>query len=253
MRRNRKKFKSWKNNKYHRNLYFFLDPVHSLRSLFSGNNLRIVGKRKIKFTDYKFLNWSTVDLHYIGFWCTDYAPLKVIVKSWLLSATFSQASTFLFSEWLPPKFATFPAFWASTSPGTLHLDAFSDSELAETLKSQSEGVSQTPCPSLCSRKQVLPERVPKEWERERERMPSSVLRFKSVALSFQWVAGHTQFLLLCMEEFSITCHADPRNFALCPKYSSSPKQFPLLWEMLLCQAALPLNQTTFSSCLYLSK
>ena len=68
---------------------------------------------------------------------------------------------------IAPKFASFPAFWASTSLGTLHLDAFSDSELAETLKSQSEGVPQTPCPSLCSRKQVLPDRVPREWERER--------------------------------------------------------------------------------------
>lgn len=232
-------------------MYLFLDPMYSLRSLFSGNNLRIVRKGKIKFIDCNFWNWSTVDLHYIGFWCTDYAPLKVIVRSRLLSATFSQASIFLFSEWLPPNL---PVSLLSELPHlqTLHLDAFSDSELGETLKSQSEGVLQTPCPSLCSRKQVLPDRVPKNW-RERERVPSSVLHFKSVDLSFQWVAGHSQFLLLCMEEFSISSHADPRNFALCPKYSSPPKQFPLLWEMLSCQAALPLNQTTFSACLYLSK
>lgn len=166
MRRNRKKFKSQKNNKYHRNMYLFLDPMYSLRSLFSGNNLRIVRKGKIKFIDCNFWNWSTVDLHYIGFWCTDYAPLKVIVRSRLLSATFSQASIFLFSEWLPPNL---PVSLLSELPHlqTLHLDAFSDSELGETLKSQSEGVLQTPCPSLCSRKQVLPDRVPKNW-RERE-------------------------------------------------------------------------------------
>lgn len=173
MRRNRKKFK-WveKHNKYHRNMYLFLDPMYSLRSLFSGNNLRIVRKGKIKFIDCNFWNWSTVDLHYIGFWCTDYAPLKVIVRSRLLSATFSQASIFLFNWVIAPKL---PVSLLSELPHlqTLHLDAFSDSELGETLKSQSEESYKNSAPAYVLGSKSFPIGCPRIGERERG-VPSSV-------------------------------------------------------------------------------
>lgn len=78
---------------------------------------------------------------------------------------------------------------------------------------------------------------------------SFVLHLKSIDFSFnKW-----QVILNSYSSVLKNLASLPRNFALCPKYLSLPRQLPLLWEMLLCQAALPLNQTTFCACLYLSK
>lgn len=107
MRKNNKKLESVetihiivKTNKPE-NFTFFLDPLPSMSHLFSDNNLRFGEEEKKKTTN----------------------PL---------TTTFFQVSTFLLKEQHTYiQFSSSPAFLASTSPEALHLDIFSESELAE--------------------------------------------------------------------------------------------------------------------------
>jgi hypothetical protein len=81
---------------------------------------------------------------------------------------------------------------------------------------------------------------------------SSILHCKSRALSLSEELAILKFCSSILKNLA-SPPLDSQGTLLFAQHTSVPRQFPLLWEMLSCQAALPLNQTTFSSCLYLSK
>lgn len=117
----------------------------------------------------------------------------------------------------------------------------------------SEKLQELPDPANVPGSSSFSAAVLKEQERKKKKvnseMLSSILHCSSRTLSFNDLLAILKLCLSGLKNIASLSLETQRNFALCPKYLSFPEQFPLLREMLSCQAALPLNQTTFSTSL----